>query len=137
MWKYIRGPHERLFKNSNRHLECRALLCSLYPVIALVSKRKKGSLTQKCMPLKIKLVFDVIWTESSNDLLPLKVPLWQLPPHKNSKGLTKVYTSMISTERLIVKDGPIDLSMISVGKFFRAYRIISPGCSHSNEYFFP
>ena len=40
-----------------------------YVVLALVSKRKKGGLTQTGVLLKVNFLFGVIWTESSNNLL--------------------------------------------------------------------
>lgn len=45
-------------------------------VLALVSNKKKGTLTELGVPLKVKFVLGVIWIQSSNDLLPLKVTLW-------------------------------------------------------------
>lgn len=56
-------------------------------VLALVSNKKKGALTQLGVPLKVKFVLGVIWTQSSNDLLSLKVTLWSSPPLKNRRNL--------------------------------------------------
>lgn len=43
-------------------------------VVALVSRKKRGSLTQSDMTLKMKFDFGIIWTDASN-LIAIKVSI--------------------------------------------------------------